>query len=106
MPFTVYPSKGATQMSYSALNAATAQLEARHASPFARAGLHRLIDEMIDGYVSWREECAAVHRSYENWDRAERQDRDLAYAAYRAALDREEHAAATYRSLAEQIPVT
>jgi hypothetical protein len=93
-------------MYHPALSPATAaQLEARNASPFAQVGLSRLIDQMIDGYVSWREECAAVAASYENWSRSGRQDRSLAYAAYMAALDREEHAASTYRSLAERIPL-
>jgi hypothetical protein len=93
-------------MNYPALNPATAaQLEARNASPFAQVGLNRLIDQMIDGYVSWREECAAVATAYENWSRSARQDRGLAYAAYTAALDREERAASTYRSLAERIPL-
>jgi hypothetical protein len=92
-------------MNQSALNAATAQLEARNASPFARVGLHHLIDQMIDGYVSWREECALLAAAYDNWSQSTREDRHLAYTAYRAALDREERAAETYRSLAEQIPL-
>jgi hypothetical protein len=95
-------------MKNSALNPARyrAQLAARDASPFSQAGLDHLIDEMIDGYVSWREACTAVATSYENWKRAGRDDRTLAFSAYNAALDREEHAAATYRTRAERIEVT
>ncbi len=90
-------------MKTSALNAAAAQRAARDNSPFAKIGLTHLVDEMIDGYVSWREACAAVDMAYDNWDRAARGDGELAFTAYRAALDREERAAAGYRSLAERI---
>jgi hypothetical protein len=51
---------------------------------------------MLQHYVSWLEECESVRVAYERWDRAERSDRRLAYAAYLAALDGEEHAARTY----------
>jgi hypothetical protein len=93
-------------MKNSAINAASAQLAARDAAPFAHLGLTHLVDDMIDGYVSWREECRAVDTSYQNWSHAGRKDRELAFSAYIAALDREERAAATYRSLAERIPLT
>jgi hypothetical protein len=90
-------------MKPSALHAAAAQRAARDGSPFDQIGLTHLVDEMIDGYVSWREACAAVDTAYDNWDRAEREDGELAFTAYRASLDREERAAATYRTLAERI---
>jgi hypothetical protein len=57
---------------------------------------------MIDCYVSWREECFAV-ALYENWSRAERRDKKLAFSANVVALDREEHAAARNQRLAERI---
>jgi hypothetical protein len=90
-------------MKHSTLNTAAARRAARDISPFARIGLTHLVDEMIDGYVSWREACAAVDTAYDNWNLAARDDSELAFTAYRAALDREEHAAAAYRSLAERI---
>ena len=90
-------------MKNSALSPVTPQA-AGDGSPFAQAGLNRLIDQMIERYVSWREECAALDTAYENWSRAGREDRNLAYSAYTAALDREEQAAAIYQSLAERIP--
>jgi hypothetical protein len=67
------------------------------------ADLVSLVDALIDVYVSWREECAAVTRAYEDWTAAEPGDGKLAYGAYVAALDREEKAAATYRGLVAQI---
>jgi len=56
----------------------------------------RAVDELLGLYVSWREECGAVERCYEDWVAAGRGDDALAYAAYLAALDREEHAARIY----------
>jgi hypothetical protein len=82
---------------------AIARRKGRDASPSGQAHLIHLVDALIEHYVSWREECAAVASSYENWSRAERGDRALAFSAYVAALDREERAAATYRRLIAEI---
>jgi hypothetical protein len=60
-----------------------------------------LIDAMMDGYVSWREECAAVEKAYRDWLGSRSDDRAAAFAAYSAALDREEYAAGEYRRLIE-----
>jgi hypothetical protein len=90
-------------MKKSPIDAAAAQLAARDRSPFAQIGLTHQVDEMIDGYVSWREACAAVTIAYDSWNDAPREDGDLAFTAYHAALDREELAAAIYRDLAERI---
>jgi hypothetical protein len=73
------------------------------ASPTSRAVLTPLVDELMDLYVSWLEECAAVTASYESWRASERRDNQLAFSAYIAAVDREEHAAATYRGAVERI---
>lgn len=54
------------------------------------------IDELLEGYVCWREACQAVSRAYERWIGSDRGERALAYAAYLAALDGEERAAGTY----------
>jgi hypothetical protein len=59
--------------------------------------LHRsAIDELLEGYISWREACQAVWRAYEQWSASDREERALAYAAYLASLDGEERAARTY----------
>ncbi len=73
------------------------------ASPTSPAVLTPLVDELMDLYVSWLEGCAAVTASYENWRTSERRDHQLAFSAYLAALDREEHAASEYQSLVERI---
>ncbi len=61
-----------------------------------------IIDAMMDRYVSWREACAAVEKSYRDWLSARSEDRAAAFAAYSAALDREERAAAEYQRLTEE----
>jgi hypothetical protein len=55
-----------------------------------------LIDAAVDSYVDWREASEAVRRAYGRWGRAARRDRPGAFAAYVAALDREERAGARY----------
>lgn len=59
----------------------------------------RLLDEMVDAYVDWREERATVWDAYERWTSAALPDSPLAFAAYCAALDREERAAHVYAEL-------
>jgi hypothetical protein len=68
-----------------------------HSSAFAEERRRRYVDELIDDYVSWREACAAVAVSYENWRCSDRPDRQLAFSGYVAALDREEQAATAYQ---------
>jgi hypothetical protein len=58
-----------------------------------------MIDEAMDAYVEWREECARVWDAYHRWLSAVRADAALAFPAYLAALDREERASEVYASL-------
>jgi hypothetical protein len=60
-----------------------------------------LIDAVMDGYVTWREESAAVEAAYRTWRGAPPGQRTVAFDDYFAALDREEHAAGEYRRLVE-----
>ena len=55
-----------------------------------------LVDAAVDSYVDWREESAAVRHAYGGWAAAERRERPRAFAAYIAALDREERASTRY----------
>jgi hypothetical protein len=64
---------------------------------------NRLTDAYIESYVEWREGCADLHGAYRRWVLSEPRDRDLAFLAYRAALDREEKAAFVYELVAEQL---
>ena len=59
----------------------------------------RLVDEAMDAYLDWREECAAVWAASERWVGASVGDAPMAAAAYRAALDREERASDVYADL-------
>jgi hypothetical protein len=61
------------------------------------------IDALIDGYVDWREECETVEAAYERWTASARSEHGLAYAAYRAALEREEKAAKAYQLAATRL---
>ena len=63
------------------------------------------VDEAIDAYVDWQEERAHVWDAYARWESAENGDASCAFTAYRAALDREEHASRVYAALVEQINV-
>ena len=66
-------------------------------------GIAELGDALIDLYVDWREECAAVHSTYECWRRAPKHDTAAAFAAYSAALDREERAGNVYAALVRRV---
>jgi anti-sigma-K factor RskA len=63
----------------------------------------RLADDMTDAYVDWREERAAVWLAYDGWTSAPTADAAVAFAVYRAALDREERAAEVYGRLVMQL---
>jgi hypothetical protein len=65
-----------------------------------------LADDFIENYVSWREEAAGVQSAYVHWQAAQEPDESLAFAAYRAALDREELAAGMLRESAERVSAT
>jgi hypothetical protein len=60
-----------------------------------------LIDDLMDAYVEWREESAAVESAYQRWSIVGSPDTASAFAAYVAALDREEIASAEYAELYE-----
>jgi hypothetical protein len=67
----------------------------------------RLIDELIEAYVGWREACVRVRDAYRLWAGDTGADSGLAFGAYRAALDEEQHAAEIYARFvrrAEKLP--
>jgi hypothetical protein len=55
-----------------------------------------LVDRMIELYCDWRTECAEVQAAYDRSLDCSPADRAAAFAAYTAALDREELACASY----------
>jgi hypothetical protein len=62
-----------------------------------------MIDDAMDAYVEWREECVRVWDAYHAWRSAVRTDAALAFRAYLAALDREERAAEVYAVLSREL---
>ena len=55
----------------------------------------------VIAYAEWRMSSASVRAAYRQWLNAPRTDADLAYAAYTAALDREDSAARVYSLLSK-----
>jgi hypothetical protein len=56
----------------------------------------RLVDEMLERYVEWREDAAAVRGRYADWSGAPAREEAWRFSAYLAALEQEESAAQTY----------
>jgi hypothetical protein len=59
----------------------------------------RMVDRLIEAYVSWREACLQVSDTYGCWASERGTGATLAFASYMTALDREENAAEAYASL-------
>jgi hypothetical protein len=55
-----------------------------------------LVDRMIELYCDWRTECEVVRAAYERFCTVPASERAIAFAAYAAALDREESACESY----------
>jgi hypothetical protein len=55
-----------------------------------------LVDELMEAYLDWREECNDLRDAYDRWSLASPDERGLGFVAYSAALDREEQASAVY----------
>jgi hypothetical protein len=58
-----------------------------------------VVDAVVEAYIDWREDAAAVARAHRRWNDAPRDERALAFAALSAALDREERAAGLFQEL-------
>jgi hypothetical protein len=59
-----------------------------------------MTDAYVEAYAEWVDESIGVQEAYESWSSAASGDARLAFAAYRAALDREEHASKCFAALA------
>jgi hypothetical protein len=59
----------------------------------------RLVDRLMDAYVSWREACLQVSDAYGSWPSNTDLGATSAFGRYMAALDREERAAEVYAGL-------
>jgi len=69
---------------------------ARKGRSALHVALRRMRDEILDLYLDWREEAAAVADAYASWAGARAGEEGRCFAAYTAALDREEAAARSY----------
>lgn len=58
-----------------------------------------LIDDAFDAYLEWRDESDEVWHAYKRWNGAPAREARRKFWAYRAALEREEHAARVYGRL-------
>ncbi len=54
------------------------------------------IDRLLELYCEWREKCSDVQTTYEHFATVRPSGRELAFAAYTDALDREESVALAY----------
>ena len=68
-----------------------------------RKTFRSLVDEFTESWVCWREACEDVRGAYERWGQCKPAQRDLAFASYRAALDREDQAARVYSMFVNRV---
>jgi hypothetical protein len=61
------------------------------------------VDDALDAYLEWRQQCAAVWDAYDRWTSATSEDNVPAHVAYQAALDREEAAANAYAMFLDRV---
>jgi hypothetical protein len=79
---------------------ATTRLRSRDAVGEVPAGdAARLVDDMLDRYVEWREDAVAVAEAYRRWSGAPARERAWRFSAYMAALEQEESTARSYAVL-------
>ena len=65
-----------------------------------------LVEALDDQRQDWRVEAEEVQLAYEEWDAAPSGEREGAWAAYRAALEREERASLIYGELLASLGAT
>ena len=59
----------------------------------------RLVDELVEAYVDWRETCARVDDAYRFWASEPGSRGGVGFGLYVAALDAEQRAAEVYAAL-------
>ena len=62
----------------------------------------KMVDELMDAYVAWRQACAHLEDAHRRWRQARRRDAAQAYERCAAALDEEGRAAARYAAVARR----
>ena len=56
----------------------------------------RIVDEVMEAYVDWREQSVAVQDAYDRWARAPRSQSAAAFMDYQVALECEEWSSLDY----------
>lgn len=56
----------------------------------------RVVDDMLDRFVEWREGAGSVADAYRRWSEAPARDEPWRFSAYMALVDQEESAAKSY----------
>jgi hypothetical protein len=67
----------------------------------------RLVDELVEAYIVWRETCARVSDAYRSWASETGPCGNVAFGLYMSALDAEEQAAEVYAGFvrrADELP--
>ena len=59
--------------------------------------------EMLDRYVEWREDAAAVAEAYRRWSGATARDEAWRFSVYMAALEQEDSAAKSYAAVVAEL---
>jgi|HubBroStandDraft_4_1064222.scaffolds.fasta_scaffold529687_1 hypothetical protein len=67
------------------------------------APMTRLVDEMLDRYVEWREDAYAVKEAYTRWCGAPARDEKWRFSVYMASLELEEASAKTYAAVVSKL---
>jgi hypothetical protein len=70
---------------------------------FSQARYEQAVDRLVAAYIDWREESIAAREAYSRCDATQGHGARHAFAAYFAALEREERAAAGYAACVEQV---
>jgi len=70
--------------------------------PVSKAQADQTIDDLVDAYVSWREESLVVRETYDRYLRRHGREAAESFCGYLAALEREEHAAGVYARTIER----
>ncbi|MBV8573870.1 MAG: hypothetical protein JOZ58_02365 [Acetobacteraceae bacterium] len=66
------------------------------------SAIEGLVDELLAYYIDWRQDAAAVKHAYRQWCATSGADEPLQFAAYMAALDREQSSADRYALVLEE----
>jgi hypothetical protein len=65
--------------------------------------MSRLVDEMLDRYIEWREDARGVANAYTQWSGAPALEEEWRFSVYMASLELEESSARTYAAVVTEV---